>query len=951
MKFFKSKLFVWLIGAAVFVTTLLLLLLIPFCRHGGFEAQEAVYRAGEHGRLRIEQTNGEAVSVVSFDKGKSRDSVIAIPDDGYEFVMWSDGKTDKVRRDDFNLRIDVTAHFKIKEYTVEYVFKRGGYIISEGGHTQKVPHGENAVAVTAVAEYGYEFVQWSDGVKAQSRCETNVRENKTITAEFAPKSVNQKFVLGDGAYFLVCENINGVMTSRETKELEEILYYDGRGKDLRVYLETGYEFDKWSDGNAVMNRTYYYNESGEPLYGTAKKILYKAEYSASTGGYIEGKTFQETYYGEQATSVTAIPLEGYKFVRWSDGKPNAERTDLIEKNLKVMAEFEKIEYTVRYSAGEGGYINGRENQIVTHGNSTTEVTAVPESGYAFVCWSDGVTEITRSDSEFNEEITVFTATFTDLFAGGNGTPQLPFVISRSSQFMNMRRYPNANYVLTGDVNGRNIKPVFDSDVPFEGNFDGRGYAIKDCDIYDDPSGYASLFGYVGQNATISCLKIEGLRISFSNRNRDGEIYAGALAGVCLGTVHSVNVSATINIYGNATAKAIVGGMAGKLFGDARNCTTDVNIRLTEHSSVYVGGFAGKASGNITSCESKGEITLRREDMAADECNAVAGGFIGEADENSAGDYSSHSSVNITSEMNACVGGFIGITRAAVRSSHATGNVITEIGKAGGFIGKAESAAGGIIGCYANGNVSGTDAGGFAETINIASSDKTVNLCYATGVVVAEKDGSGFCNNITAKTVGCYAMGNVTSENASGFANIFNGEIRQCGYSGQSVSGKVASGFISNASGTVERCYSHGTVTAHAEGVGFVNTSNAEIKNCYSQCDILFEENVSGDLRAAGIAVENGGGIVNCYFSGKISVSASSAITAYGIAFAGDIYNCHWLYYNNGAAQNGYAADSDGAVDKAMKYEIAEDMYFLADTLNEGQLPYWKNIENNFPIVR
>ena len=126
MKFFKSKLFVWLIGAAVFVTTLLLLLLIPFCRHGGFEAQEAVYRAGEHGRLRIEQTNGEAVSVVSFDKGKSRDSVIAIPDDGYEFVMWSDGKTDKVRRDDFNLRIDVTAHFKIKEYTVEYVFKRGG---------------------------------------------------------------------------------------------------------------------------------------------------------------------------------------------------------------------------------------------------------------------------------------------------------------------------------------------------------------------------------------------------------------------------------------------------------------------------------------------------------------------------------------------------------------------------------------------------------------------------------------------------------------------------------------------------------------------------------------------------------------------------------------------------------------------------------------------------------
>ncbi len=64
-------------------------------------------------------------------------------------------------------------------------------------------------------------------------------------------------------------------------------------------------------------------------------------------------------------------------------------------------------YTVKYHSVENGIINGQTIQQVKHGGSTTEVTAVPNYGFTFGGWSDGVAEATRTDIDIKDDIVVY----------------------------------------------------------------------------------------------------------------------------------------------------------------------------------------------------------------------------------------------------------------------------------------------------------------------------------------------------------------------------------------------------------------------------------------------------------------------------------------------------------------------------------------------------------------
>jgi photosystem II stability/assembly factor-like uncharacterized protein len=70
-------------------------------------------------------------------------------------------------------------------------------------------------------------------------------------------------------------------------------------------------------------------------------------------------------------------------------------------------------YTLTYTAGAGGKITGTSPQTVSAGGSGTAVTAVANSGYHFVNWSDGSTANPRSDTDVKGNVSV-----TANFAGG-----------------------------------------------------------------------------------------------------------------------------------------------------------------------------------------------------------------------------------------------------------------------------------------------------------------------------------------------------------------------------------------------------------------------------------------------------------------------------------------------------------------------------------------------------
>ena len=65
-------------------------------------------------------------------------------------------------------------------------------------------------------------------------------------------------------------------------------------------------------------------------------------YIATAGGTIEGREEQILFKGEQSTSVTAKPNEGFEFLMWSDGNTSVTRTDpASDKKTAVSAYFLK----------------------------------------------------------------------------------------------------------------------------------------------------------------------------------------------------------------------------------------------------------------------------------------------------------------------------------------------------------------------------------------------------------------------------------------------------------------------------------------------------------------------------------------------------------------------------------------------------------------------------------
>ncbi len=78
----------------------------------------------------------------------------------------------------------VTANFTINTYTLTYTAGANGTIM--GMSPQTVNHGANGTPVTAVADSGYHFVNWSPDNSTQNpRTDTNVMANVNVTANFA----------------------------------------------------------------------------------------------------------------------------------------------------------------------------------------------------------------------------------------------------------------------------------------------------------------------------------------------------------------------------------------------------------------------------------------------------------------------------------------------------------------------------------------------------------------------------------------------------------------------------------------------------------------------------------------------------------------------------------------------------------------------------------------------
>jgi|GEM_PF-3900025 len=137
-----------------------------------------------------------------------------------------------------------------------------------------------------------------------------------------------------------------------------------------------------------------YNNPGTAMCsGIVTPTTYTVNFTAGAGGTVSSTSPQTITQGGSTSSVTATPNSGYTFLNWKDqtGKIISTSatlpTQTITSAMTYTANFQQLKYTVSFTAGVGGSISDSTSQVVTHGGSTSSVTATQNNGYEFVNWT------------------------------------------------------------------------------------------------------------------------------------------------------------------------------------------------------------------------------------------------------------------------------------------------------------------------------------------------------------------------------------------------------------------------------------------------------------------------------------------------------------------------------------------------------------------------------------
>jgi formylglycine-generating enzyme required for sulfatase activity len=265
-------------------------------------AIDLIYTAGENGSL-----TGATEQVIG--SGGTGTAVTAVPDEGYGFDRWSDGRTDNPRVDTgATSDLSVTAEF-VPAFTLTYLASEGGTLT--GTTTQIVNTGGSGTAVRAVPNTSFVFDKWSDNSKQNPRTEVNVTSDLTVTAQFV-----ELFTLTYTA------GSNGSLTGPASQTVRD----GADGRAVTAVPANGFGFAGWSDGVLDNPRTDL-DVSADIAVTANFSATLTVTYSAEENGNISGVAIQDVAVGASTSAVTAVPDEGYLFSQWSDGSTENPRTD------------------------------------------------------------------------------------------------------------------------------------------------------------------------------------------------------------------------------------------------------------------------------------------------------------------------------------------------------------------------------------------------------------------------------------------------------------------------------------------------------------------------------------------------------------------------------------------------------------------------------------------------
>ena len=418
--------------------------------------------------------NGEEIVVHKYVPNGYELALAATPAEGYHFDKWVDG-TNEITTAEYTKTISggkgdviaLTANFAKNNYTISVSAGEGG---SATASATTVEHGDE-VTLTAVANEGYRFVNWTKGTEIVS-ADANYTFTATADGEYVANfelanTCRVEFNCNYKFGYINVYNADG--TERIGGTYDAVVEAGTTIQMVATPVNNNYRFTNWTDGiggNVLSSANPYVFtvENDITLYANFEPAYYILTVSSSpttagtvsaTSGTTTGTTVNVGH--NMKATITATANDGYRFVNWTKG------TDVVSTNatytipainevnnmvdVEYIANFVEVENVTAgtyYRIGYDGFDAPAAAGAARAAGSTQTITLL-ETGEL------GGIKSSSKNSEWNSDYLSMHAT-----GGNSGNPVYAIYKSGTSYFRlfgytndaNTNTYNNIKYTLT-----------------------------------------------------------------------------------------------------------------------------------------------------------------------------------------------------------------------------------------------------------------------------------------------------------------------------------------------------------------------------------------------------------------------------------------------------------------------------------------------------------------------